>query len=54
MDKILQEKERFEQWQKLSSHYSIEGVGYYSEWEQLGNKIRNHILFKRVYSLLEL
>ncbi len=51
MDKILQEKERFEQWQKLSSHYSIEGIEYYSEWKQKGSVICNHKLFKRIYSL---
>lgn len=41
-------EERFEQWQRLNSHYEAEGKEMYHEWEQKGTEIRNQRVFERV------
>jgi len=41
-------EERSQQWQRLNSHYSVEGKEMYHEWEQKGTETRNQRIFERV------
>ena len=36
-------------WQKFNTHYSDkDGIKSYTEWEQKGDEIRNHEIYKKV------
>lgn len=41
-------KNKKEKWQKFNTRYGENNAEYYTEWEQRGDEIRNHVIYKKI------